>query len=666
MIMVTLTLINIDKVNASVSNIPYPTFSIGLQGELVNTATAYEGTFILNKGFSSPSDIYIDHMDNVYIADTDNKRIYKYNPNTKEELSIGEDILKYPQGVFVDEEFNIYVADPKLSQVLLFNKDGELLKVYERPDEVLFGEDSAYKPLKVVVDKRKNLYVISESGNNGIIHMDEHGDFHGYYGVNKVNLSLSLYIRRLLMSKEEREKYSPLIPPSTTNMAIDKKGLLYTVTRNDYNTPLRKLNIEGNNVLTGYYIIDPALQDIYVDNNGLIYTVSNNDQHFPIVSVHDKYGNLLFAFGDKIQDSFKIGVFDNPVGVAVDSNGDIWVLDKKASIVQVFTKTEFASMVITAINAYESGNYKLAEDLFEEVVRQNAMFALAHSNLGKIYQKDGRYELALESYRIANNKEGYSDVFWELRDEWIANNLIYLLLSLVLFYILFVLFKKHKEKIKIYHTFREYLNSLKKKKFYHEFAMLKRILKDPLDVVYEIKFRQSIRIRTATLLYVIFVFLHIICDYYVRGYLFRSISVDVVLTYELLKWFIPLLLLGIANHLINSLQSGEGFYRDIFIGIIYATAPVLLFKLPIDIISNVLTYNEKFIFDLANYVIYGWTIINVIIVIKEINNYKVGQLIINLLLTFLTMLIIILLYLIINVLLSQFFTFVEGILQEVF
>src|SRR5690554_2478597 len=158
-LMTLISLIQNQKVNASVSNIPYPTFSFGLHGELVNTATAYEGTFILNKGFENPSDIYIDSQDNVYIAD--NGRIFKYNPTTKEELSIGVDILESPQGVFVDNEFNIYVADSKLNQVLLFDEEGELIKVYGRPDEILFGEDSAYKPLKVLVAKKKNVYVIT-------------------------------------------------------------------------------------------------------------------------------------------------------------------------------------------------------------------------------------------------------------------------------------------------------------------------------------------------------------------------------------------------------------------------------------------------------------------------------------------------------------------------
>ncbi|NLC95296.1 MAG: hypothetical protein GX676_06375, partial [Bacilli bacterium] len=82
------------KVVASITDIPYQTYSIGLYGELVNTATAYEGTFILNAGFNNPQDIYIDKDDIVYIADTGNGRIYVYNPFTGEEKIIGKGILQ--------------------------------------------------------------------------------------------------------------------------------------------------------------------------------------------------------------------------------------------------------------------------------------------------------------------------------------------------------------------------------------------------------------------------------------------------------------------------------------------------------------------------------------------------------------------------------------------
>lgn len=654
------------KVVASITDIPYQTYSIGLYGELVNTATAYEGTFILNAGFNNPQDIYIDKDDIVYIADTGNGRIYVYNPFTGEEKIIGKGILQSPTGVFVDKQKDIYVADAKLDKVYWFNQDGELIKEYGRPTEAFFGKTAVYQPRKVVVNDNKDVYIISESGNNGIILLNKDGEFLGYYGTNKVNLSLRLFIRRMFMSEKQRQQYAALKPNPSHNLAIDHKGIIYTITKSKNEEPLKKLNIEGNNILNGYYIISDSYQDIFIDNKGLIYVVCDDAEVPAAVSVLDRDGFLIFAFGKKQPGSLKIGQFESPSGIAVDSNGDIWVLDKTGNNVQVFTKTEFTNLVLTAIDYHNNSQYDKSAALFKEVIRQNAMFALAHSSLGKAYEREGDLEKALESYRIANDREGYSSVFWEIRDNWIADNLLITLGIIGVVWLALYFLNKYKHLIKGYSVIQTKIDKFKTTQVYHEMMLMRRVLRNPYDVVYEIKYRQSVRIRTALVLYVVFIFYNIITSHFVLGYLFRSLSRDIILSYEIMKILLPLVLIGISNHLINSLQNGEGFYRDIFIGIIYACAPIFIFKLPLDLLSNVLTYNELFLIQLGYIIMYGWTGVNIILMIKEINNYKPGQLIINLILTAFTMLMIIIIYLVLNVLTTQAWSFFEGLFKEVF
>ena len=59
------------------STSPYTTQIICLEGKLVNSSTAYEGVFVFNPGLETPSDIFIDDNDIVYIADKGNGRIFK-------------------------------------------------------------------------------------------------------------------------------------------------------------------------------------------------------------------------------------------------------------------------------------------------------------------------------------------------------------------------------------------------------------------------------------------------------------------------------------------------------------------------------------------------------------------------------------------------------------
>ncbi|HOI84612.1 MAG TPA: NHL repeat-containing protein [Acholeplasmataceae bacterium] len=648
-----------------ISNIPYSTWTIGFDGDFVRTANAYEGTFVLNRGFLSPRDIFI-RDDSVYIADTGNARIYVYDIETTIDRIITHELIKEPTGIFVTEDHHLYIADATSDMILVFDENDQLIHQYGRPSEPLFGEQSVYEPRKVVVDSRGNIYIVSDAGINGIIQLDSEGRFLGFFGINKVNITLELLFKRALMSEEQKEKFASLTPKSTTNLAIDVQGLIYTVIKNEYVTPLKKLNIEGNNILEGIMIADPNYEDITIDTYGNIYTVSQDPDSRGVIGVHDSFGNLLFKFGRQEANSLRLGEFAGATGVSVDQYGDIWVLDGLGNNVQVFSKTEFATSVLTGIELYRIGQYDESAVYFQEIIRQNSLFALAHSRLGKYYERNEDFDNALLSYRIANNKTGYSNAYWEVRDAWINQNIVWLMIVMGAGLIGWSIFKRTpayetyiSKKVLIQDKINQYT-------FVGEFKLMLHMLKHPIDAIYDIKFKQKIRVKTAIIMYVVFVLINIFSDYYIKGYLFRSNIQDMVFFYEVLKWSVPLLLFGLGNYLISTLQNGEAFYRDLFIGTIVALFPIFLFKIPIDLLSNVLTYNEAFIYNFAYMIMIGWSVIMLLIMIKELNNFKYGELLVNLLLTIFIMVIMIVLYLIVSILSSQLINFVVNLVKEVF
>lgn len=651
------------QADTAITNVPYQTYTIGSDGHYVRTANAFEGTFVLNKGFQNPEDIFI--KDNVvYVADTGNGRIYIYNIETTESSEIIHESLKEPTGIFVSNNGLIYIADATSDKVLVFNQAYELIQEIGRPTEPLFGDASIFEPRKVVVDLRGNIYVVSEGGINGIIQLDSSGSFLGFFGINKVDITVALLIQRALMSAEQKEMFASLTPKATTNAAIDQSGILYTVIKNEYTTPLKKLNIEGNNILEGISMIDPNYVDITVDQFGNIYTVSQGLDTRGVIGVHDSFGNLLFKFGNQTVNSLRVGEFAGATGIAVDSYGDIWVLDGFGNNVQVFSKTEFASSVLTGIELYRIGRYDDSAIYFQEIIRQNSLFALAHSRLGKYYERNEAYDKALASYEIANNKDGYSTAFWEVRDAWISANILWVTILLASLFV-------GKKVFAHTHAYESYLE---KKQIYNkklgsytwvqEVKLILRLLRHPIDAIYDIKFKQKIRVRTAVVLYVLFILMNILSNYYIKGFLFRSNIEDIVFFYEILKWSVPLLLFGVANYLISSLQNGEAFFRDIFIGTIIAFIPMFLFKIPLDILSNVLTYNEAFLYNFGYLIMISWSVILLFIMLKELNNFKFGELIGNLLLTIFVMIILIILYLIVSVLSKQFIDFIVNIIKE--
>ena len=645
------------------SSSPYNTYAVGLDGELAISPLAYEGVNVISFELSNPQDIYIDQNDEIYIADRGGKVVYKYNQETKALTKIGENILKGPTGVTTDKDGNIYIADYEGKCVYKFNQAFEVVQTYERPTEALFGEESQYRPTKVVVDRNGNLYITSDGNANGIIQLNSDGEFMGYFGPNNVNLTVELFLRRLMLSKEDRETYASLSPKATTNLAIDNKNIVYTVIEGEAGTSLKKYNISGSNVLAKTGFFSSTYQDITVDKNGFIYTVDTSSEG--VIQVMDSEGTLLFCFGSTKTGSQMLGEFDKATGIAVDSKDNIWVLDGGGKNIQIFRKTEFAETVINAIMAYNEGHYDDATVYYEEIIRQNASFVSAYIGLGKIYQRLEQYDAAIEYFKLANYKDGYSEVYWELRDDWFNHNLVWLIILIVVIVVLNIF----KVWGRLWRLTRIDLTGVKEKinsyRLVQELKYLFKILKKPADVFYDIKYGLKIRMRTAWLVFAVFILINILGDYFVRGYLFRTVSTtDVNFAFELLRWGLIILLCVIGNFLISTLQSGEGFFRDIFIGTIYSFAPIILFKIPIDILSNFLTYNEGYIYTILNAILWIWSIVNLILMIKEIHNYKFGEFILNVVLTFVAVVIMVLLYLVLYILAMQFIQFIVGLVSE--
>lgn len=644
---------------------PYTTVTAGVSGRYAYSAPAYDSLFVLNRSLNNAQDIFISPADLVYISDTGNKRVMVYDPQTTVTTLITNSAFVEPRGIFVNAT-HIYVADPQAKAVFQLTLDGTLIKTYGRPTEVIFGEEEYYAPSKVVVDARGNLFIVSDGNSNGLVQLNQLGEFIRYFGMNAVSIDVGLLIRRAFMTEAQRDLLAPLKPRQTTNLAIDQRNLIYTVIYGENGVSMKKLNVEGKDIFTGdalFYQDDYV--DITVDSKGYIYVLSDGSRGFSI-SVHDRAGNLLFRFGHNQVGSSIMGILEKPTGLAVDDAGNIWVLDSIGNNVQVYVKTQFANTVMGAIDSYENGFYDESMRLYNEVIMQNNTFTAAYKGRGLLYQRLYQYELALEDFRIADYKQGYSEVFWEYRDELISRYFLWVLGAIVGFIALKWVYRRSLSRIPFMTHVRSVWKRWTQTKLYHELKYIPQILKDPADVVYEIKYRQSFRWGTALGLFIVFVFLNIISDYFVRGSLFKPAEIDVNLSFEILKYGLLFVILTVANQLMSSLQNGEGFYRDVFMVSILSMAPFFIFKIPLDLLSNVLTYNEQFIFDLGNFIIIGWSLFNVLFTIREVHNYRVGELVLNVILTLFTALVLILLYLVLSVLFGQVVEFFIGLGSEVF
>lgn len=649
--------------SAAADSVSYKTETVSADGSIIETQTAYRplGLFADNSDIAKPEDIFIDNRNQVYIADSQTKKILVFDEKEKLLRTIGEGILEQPTGVFVDRDGNVFVADYKKERVLRFSENGELEKEIGKPNSPLFGKKSAFLPQKVAVDNRGNLFVIGEGSTNGIIQLSKDGAFLGYYGVNTTPNSLASILEKVITSEEQKKRMFMKTPPAPDNIAIDQQGLIYTITEGTQHEVIKKLNVSGQNLLPPNISDNGSFIDLFIDRNGSIFSLNKNGKIFQF----DSFGNLLFSFAGKDEGSNRLGLFKEPTGIAVNDEGVLYVTDGEQGTVQLFNTTAFGQKVKEGIALYKEGLYVESQQYWEEVLRLNTSFGLAHTAMGMAYFKQQKYEDALGEYRLAEDHIGYSTAFWEIRQSWMQEHLGGILIILIVLLIARWLLKYADRKRNILKGAREQKEKLSSIKLVKQLLFITQLLRHPIDSFYYIKRKNAASVLSASILYGILLIEYLIAKY-MTGFLFRTGTADgTSLFLEIATVFSPILLFLLSNYLVSTITDGEGTFRQIYISTIYSLAPYLLFILPLTAVSNILTYNESFIYVFSIRIIYAWSLLILFIMIKEVHNFSFSETVRNILVTVFGMVILILVLFVVYVLLDQVFDFVNSIIQEV-
>ncbi|MBE6750252.1 MAG: hypothetical protein E7560_03725 [Ruminococcaceae bacterium] len=434
------------------------TYTISVDDEWIRTQDAYMASEILFKDYdlSQPSDIFINGR-NLYIADSGNSRIVIYNLDTKEKSFIGEGMLLTPSGIFVKSDGTVYVADLGLKEVLVFNTDGSLKMKIVRPDESpLFSKSATFEPKNVVVTSQDNIFVVGVGSHEGIMQFSQDGLFQGFFAANKRHLTLLERIQELIFTDEQKEQLLNRTSRPIENVDVTDRDLLCTVTQDagvttEWREATAKVenrikvhNMAGVNILAASEDIHDEWNfvDVASGKDGFTYTLS----YTGVISEYDSAGNLLFSFGGRSMSVDRNGLFTVAAAIDLDDNGFIYVLDKERGIVQVFYPTEYATLTHEATNILNKGDYEESEKIWKSILNLNGMSRVAHVGYGKSLIHQGDFKAALNEFKIANDKENYSDAFWEIRNEIINSVLPYVLIGLVVLFVTISIFKAIAKK----------------------------------------------------------------------------------------------------------------------------------------------------------------------------------------------------------------------------
>lgn len=651
------------------------TYTVSVDDEWVRTQDAYIPSAVYAKeiGLSQPGDIfYIDGK--LYISDTGNSRIAIYSIENSSAEFFGGDELTAPDGLFVTEDGKVYVADPEAQAVFVYDAQHRLIQTIGRPENELFSDTSLYNPTAVAVSSSGNVFVVGDGAYEGIMQFDSKGEFFGYFAANRYKLSMTERFQDLIFNEEQKDSLFVRTPRPIDNIDISEKDLIFSVTRSDdlngisyastSDDTLKMHNMAGLNIFSeaGNMKEEWNFTDVASGKYGNVFAVTQTG----IINEYDSQGNLIFTFGGRSYESDRNGLFTNATAIDLDDEtGILYVLDTERAMIQVFYPTDFATLTHSAMQALDSGDYETSEDIWSGLLRLNGMSQIAHIGYGKSLFYQQKYSEALYHFKAANDKEYYSDTFWELRNDFLSRNMSLIIIGAVVLVIALCVFAKIRKKRKAAAVIGSDTSAVSPLKgFFGETTYVKSMIRHPLDGYYYLRRGEHGSVWTATLLYLLTFAVYLI-DLLGKGYIFSSVSLNDSNPVSLMIMFwVPLLLWLVGNYMIGTINEGEGSFKQIYVATAYAFAPYLLFTPFKVILSYGLTLNEGFIVNLGAIFIVAWTVVLFFLSVKEIQKYSFSETLKSIFLVFFFMIMVIVAVAIVYLLFNQIISFVKEILEE--
>lgn len=567
--------------------------------------------------FVEPMDLQVGADDKVYVADKGANKVVVLDNDGALLLSIGaeegESMLSAPEGLFVTPDGLIYVADSGNQRIAVFGADGSFVREYKKPEST-FLEQEHFVPVKLVVDRRGVMYISLNSSYQGLLRMNEDGEFMGYFGANKAQQTVLNWLKKLILNKEQLSKELASLPRPITNVALDGDGFIYTATAAGFGQgAIRKLNAGGVDAFKNKTLVNGhGIVDVTSDSNGFLYNV---DMDSARVNIYDQNAEALFAFGLIDNETQQYGVLGFPTSIGVDSKFGVWISDSRTGTIHKFVRTEFGSDVMNALTLYVEGKYEQSKPYWDKVYARNDMYNGVFQGLGKVYLHESDYDTALSFLKTAFDTEGYSKAYWQIRLDFLQKHFIWLAASAAVFLLLLRFggsaVRKWLKHRPLPLSWQRPLGDLRNLWYvmlhpYHGFYRLKEARVAPWIIILILTAAVAVKILTI----------------YYTGFLFHPVELSQINLFGSLGLFtVPWITWIIANYLVCSVKDGEGKFREVIQGSAYALAPYLFFSIPTLILSNIVTLDERVIVDSLNTVMFLWMGVMLIVMTQVIHNF---------------------------------------------
>lgn len=329
-------------------------------------------TFV-SGGFNWPGDVAVDSSGNVYVSDTDDFVIKKYN-SSGSFLGIfaGDNGVPYltdqsrfnaPHGIAIDNSNNIYIGTERGFRLLKLASNGVAQWTVGQPG--VWGNDNAHfgdfwaGPRNIAVGTTGKVYVADE-GNHRVQIFNSNGSYSttlGSYGSGNYQFD------------------------APRGVAVDNNGNIYVADTDNhriqvFNSSLTYIGTLGQTGVSGS---DNAHFDypkgVTVDSNGNIYVADSINNRVQVFNSSWIYVRTLGTTGDWGNDNTH---FSQPYDIAVDNQGKIFVADAWNNRVQVFYST--GDYVTSIGGSWGDGDYQFRDVLGVDVDADGSVYIADSEN----------------------------------------------------------------------------------------------------------------------------------------------------------------------------------------------------------------------------------------------------------------------------------------------